>query len=402
MAKVYFKVLTKTEDIKRDVNIRVRFKEGNIDQSTSSGESVKLQYWDLSKQKFKRTAFKGKDEVINKLKKLEGHILEEALKTNPKGQGWLYNVVDKYLHPFKYVQQDSQTMFKWIESWIDKSDNGYRTIRAYHSTLKNLKEFNPNLEWNDLDLDFYADFLKYLASNGYSKNTIASRIKNLKVFCNAASQRKIHDNISFKSFKKQSEESFNIYLDEEELKAIHKLDLSKKPYLDRVRDIFLVGCWTGCRFSDLDKVTRSNIEGDYLKIEQKKTEKRVTIPLHPVVVSILEKYEGEMPQMISNQKFNDYIKDVCSLAKLKSKVTKSITKGGKRKSETYKKWEMVSSHTARRSFATNLYKSGFPSLSIMAITGHKTEKAFYSYIKVKEEEHAEMLMKHWRSKNDKK
>jgi integrase len=99
--------------------------------------------------------------------------------------------------------------------------------------------------------------------------------------------------------------------------------------------------------------------------------------------------------MISNQKFNDYIKDVCKKAEFKSKVSKSLTKGGKRQTEIKEKWEMVSSHTARRSFATNLYKSGFPSISIMAITGHKTENAFNRYIKVNEEEHAEMLAKHW-------
>jgi len=74
---------------------------------------------------------------------------------------------------------------------------------------------------------------------------------------------------------------------------------------------------------------------------------------------------------------------------------KSITKGGKRITEAHPKWELVTSHTARRSFATNLYKSGFPSISIMGITGHRTEKAFLKYIKVTPEEHAMLLQKHW-------
>ena len=114
-----------------------------------------------------------------------------------------------------------------------------------------------------------------------------------------------------------------------------------------------------------------------------------------MVDKILEKYNGELPVSISNQKFNQYIKEVCKHAGLNSMVSKSITKGGIPRSKNYKKWELVSSHTARRSFATNLYNSGFPTISIMAVTGHKTEKAFLLYIRVTPEEHAKKLREHW-------
>ncbi|WP_159519538.1 site-specific integrase [Sunxiuqinia indica] len=397
MAKVYFKVLTKIQDPHKDVNIRIRFKEGKIDQSTITGESVRLRYWDLDKQCFRRTHFKGKDQLTSRLKKLEYHVLEKAAQSDSIKKGWLLLVVDQYLHPQKYIQKSDQSMFEWIEAWIDVSPNTYHAIRPYHSALKNIRDFRPDLDWNKIDVEFYYDFVRYLTKLGYSKNTIASRIKNLKVFCNASYERNLHQNIAYQSFKKQTEDSFNIYLNEEELASIFKLDLSDKPHLERVRDIFLVGCWTGCRFSDLFKVNKENISGEFIHLEQQKTQKRVIIPLHLVVKTILDKYNGKLPEMISNQKFNSYIKEVCKMAELKGKVSKNITKGGERTAETLEKWQMVRSHTARRSFATNLYKSGFPSISIMAITGHKTEKAFYSYIKVKEEEHAEMLLKHWSS-----
>ncbi|WP_299581750.1 tyrosine-type recombinase/integrase [uncultured Sunxiuqinia sp.] len=400
MPNVYFKVRTKKDDPKQMVSIRIRFKSGKTDQISKTGEKVSLQYWDLSSQKLKRTSFKGKDNLKLRLKNLENHVLEEAAKTRTYPTGWLNDVVDKYLFPEKHKNNSSTTMSQWIQEWIDKSENEYRTIRAYHSTLKSLKEFNPDLTWNDLDIDFYYKFIKYLTGKGFAKNTIASRIKNLKVFCRAALERNIHNNTSYQSFKKQTEESYNIYLSEEELNIISKLNLSSKPYLDKARDIFLIGCWTGCRFSDLDKVNHDNIKGNFIHLEQQKTQKRVVIPLHPVIRSIIEKYDGELPKMISNQKFNDYIKEVCKTANFSEKISKSLTKGGRRETEVKEKWEMVTSHTARRSFATNLYKSGFPSISIMAITGHKTEKAFYSYIKVNEEEHAEMLLKHWESQHN--
>lgn len=395
MGKVYFKVLTKTVDPKKEVSIRIRYKAGEIDQSTSSGEYVQLQYWDLDKQKLRRTSFKGKDNLVTRLKLLESHVLEKASKKDPIAAGWLCLIVDQYLHPEKYLKKSDQSMFDWIETWISKSDNTYHAIRPYHSTLKDLREFRQELDWSKLDMNFYYEFVSYLTKKGYLKNTIGSRIKNLKVFCNASLEIGIHDNIAFKNFKKLTEESFNIYLNDDELTSIFNLDLSEIPHLDRVRDIFLIGCWTGCRFSDLNKVRRDNIDGNFIRLEQQKTKKRVVIPLHPVVKEIIEKYDGNLPEIISNQKFNDYIKDVCKKAEFSGKVSKSFTKGGKRTTEVNEKWEMVSSHTARRSFATNLYKSGFPAIGIMAITGHSTEKAFLKYIKVNEEEHAQMLMKHW-------
>lgn len=395
MGKVYFKVNTKTEDLNKEVSIRVRFKNGKVDQATKSGEQVKLKHWDLGKQKFRRTNFKGKDQMITRLNLLKAHILDEAVKTNQYKKGWLLEVVDKKLNPDRYKLTQDLSMFEWIEEWIDRSENTYHAIRPYHSTLNDMKAVNPALEWEQIDFNFHDDFITYLKAKKYSKNTIASRIKNLKVFCNAALKRGIHNNIAFKEFKKQTEDSFNIYLNEDELEIINNLDLTNTPYLDRARDIFLIGCWTGCRFSDLHKIKQDNIHGEFIHMEQQKSENRVIIPLHPVVKSIFDKYDGTLPDMISNQKFNKYIKTVCEKAEFTNFISKGITKGGKRKTETNEKWQMVTSHTARRSFATNLFKTGFPTLGIMAITGHKTEKAFLSYIKVSAEEHAEMLMKHW-------
>lgn len=398
MGKVYFKVNTTTEDPNREVTIRIRFKDGKVDQATTTGEQVKLMHWDLKKQAFRKTSFRGKDQMKVRLNKLKAHVLDEALKTPQIEKGWLVAVVDKKLHPKKYEKLGRQSMYEWIEDFIARSENTYHAIRPYHSALKDMRAVNPTLEWEQVDYNFHDDFIRYLKGKEYSKNTIASRIKNLKVFCNQALMRGVHNNMTFKNFKKQTEESFNIYLNEDELEILNNLDLSKTPYLDRARDIFILGCWTGCRFSDLHNVKKENVHGDFIYMEQQKSENRVVIPLHSMVKSIFEKYDSILPVMISNQKFNDYVHKVCKKAKFTEVISKGITKGGKRKTETNEKWEMVTSHTARRSFATNLYKSGFPTLSIMKTTGHKTEKAFLSYIKVTEEEHAEMLLKHWKEK----
>ena len=126
----------------------------------------------------------------------------------------------------------------------------------------------------------------------------------------------------------------------------------------------------------------------------------VVIPVHPAVNKIISKYNGELPRSISNQKTNQFLKEMAKKVEvLKTPVSISFTKGGLKLSETFEKWELITSHTARRSFATNEYLAGTPSLTIMAITGHKTEKAFLRYIKLTPNEHAKLLKQHWDKRN---
>ena len=193
----------------------------------------------------------------------------------------------------------------------------------------------------------------------------------------------------------QQEAIDTIYLNESELQQLKDTDLSKKPYLDRVRDWFLLLAWTGCRFSDLGKITKADINDEYITFRQQKTNNRVKIPLHPVVIEILEKYKYNLPAEITNQRFNEYIKEAAKMAGINATETTTKTIGGKRTTEKFEKWQQISSHTGRRSFCTNMYRRGLPTLMIRSISGHETEKAFFTYIKVKQEEHAERMKAEW-------
>jgi len=117
--------------------------------------------------------------------------------------------------------------------------------------------------------------------------------------------------------------------------------------------------------------------------------------LHPVVKEILQEYNYNMPEAISNQKFNDYIKDACKLAQIHSIESFTRTVGGMLITETKPKYDLISSHTCRRSFCTNMYLLGLDSLMIRSISGHRTEKSFLKYIKVSQQQHAEMMAKKW-------
>ena len=275
----------------------------------------------------------------------------------------------------------------------------YKGKREYARTLYYIKEYEKekkvHLEFEDIDQNFYDDFVKFLQGLNLATNTIGNKITYLKALMEAAYKRELTENIRYKSFRGLAEESDSVALNEDELSRIAKCNLSRHPKLEKVRDMFIVGSWTGLRFSDVTQILPENINDGLITIRQQKTDKNVVIPVHSEFKRIWDIYGGKLPRSISNQKFNAYLKLVCKAARLRTKVQKSITKGGKRIVTTYEKWELVSSHTARRSFATNLYRSGFPTISIMAITGHRTEAAFLKYIKVSREEHAELLAKHW-------
>ena len=230
---------------------------------------------------------------------------------------------------------------------------------------------------------------------------MGKHIKTLKTFLQSATESGLNNNIKFQSkgFKTITSDSDNIALSENELSAISNLDLFYNEKLDKVRDLFLIGANTGLRFSDFSIITPDNIRkvknGYNLDIIQTKGKGRVIIPLNDTVLSILHKYNNQLPKAISNQKFNDYIKEVAQLVDvLHEPFTQIKTRGGIQSEVTSPKWDLVSSHTARRSFATNQYRKGVPSKSIMAITGHQKEESFLKYLKISDTEHAEIMRKH--------
>lgn len=311
------------------------------------------------------------------------------------------------------------SFFSFIEKYIEEasfrtnSKSGKSisraTIQIYKHTFELLNEYakarRKSVNFRDVDLDFYYDFVDFLKeSRKLSNNTIGKHIRTIKVFLNDATERGLNESSAYRSRKFQISGEFieKIYLNESELNEISKLDLSNNKRLDRVRDLFLVGCWTGLRFSDLSTLTRENVIGDNLKIRTQKTDEHVVIPIHPVVHEILKKYEGDknmLPNIISNAKMNVYLKEVMALVPVVNRdIDQKIIKEGNLTTIKKKKAELVTVHTARRSFATNLYLSKFPTVSIMKITGHRTESSFMEYIKITPTENAELLKTHWENR----
>jgi len=427
-----FKLYQKTTQTDKEklIPVFMRFISGKEhDYRVDTGFKFKVDNWSNETETIKqRAGLKEKDEQKKKLTNFKRKIedLIHNLNSLNFSKEYLIEYIDKFHNPDKYVEV-KETLFSFIDRYIKESEKRINpdsgkyiaesTKKKYKTCFNYLKSYaktkypgfdfdNENVDLNlfkkinfdNIDLDFYDDFVNYLTHDkDLSKNTIGKQIAVLKGFLNEATEKDINSNMSYKSkrFSIITEESEAVYLNDDELNKIFLKDFSDKPHLERVRDLFLIGAYTGCRFGDFTIITPDKIKNNMISIEQEKTGNKVVIPLHPIVKFILKKYDGALPPAIKNQPFNRAIKEVCEIAEINDIETKNITKGGIRKTIMEKKCKLVSSHTARRSFATNLYKSGFPAISIMKITGHKSEKSFLKYIKVTPEEHAVLLQKFW-------
>ena len=193
---------------------------------------------------------------------------------------------------------------------------------------------------------------------------------------NYATEMGVNKNLEYqkKSFKVLSKKTKKIYLTIEEINRLQKLNLNGS--LERTRDSFILMCYLGLRYSDYRKVNKNSISDNYLDITMHKTNEQVSIPIHPNALEIIKKYNYILPQL-SNTKLNKQIKKVCRNAEIDELVIDRDKKSNK--------YELVTCHTARRSFATNGYISDVPIRDLMRITGHKKETTFLNYVQVKRE-----------------
>ncbi len=375
----------------------------------STSISIPIKDWDHENQCIKRT-LKGFTTLNMRLNKFRQTIDDFVNKAIFEG----IEPTVKYIRK-KYENRDNKRKqrkesrdFDWEEFkdiFVEESRRTKKpsTIRSYTDFLNVLELYKNNrkiktLDFEDFTMDWYYDFMDfYIYERGANNNTFGKMIKTLKTFLNSATDSGYNSFTEFKDkrFKVYQEEVSHIYLNEEEIQQLLDLNLCTDKKKEVVRDLFVIGCYTGLRFGDFKQIKGTNIRSSRLRIKTNKTGQVVVIPFHPIVKSLIEKYNGEVPKPYCNMVTNRELKNIGKMAGFFDIVVQSRTHGTERKEKTFEKWELLSTHCARRSFATNLYKQGFPSISIMKITGHKSEKSFMRYIKVSEDEVASMLEIHW-------
>lgn len=311
----------------------------------------------------------------------------------------------------------NKDFFFQLEAYIASKENTVAPATLH--VMNNLKaillvfqEYRQKIiTFDEINLDFYEEYSHYLAyehvhnrkreiTKGLKANTIGKNIKQLIVFLKNRKQKKIISELDLSGFKIIEEEADAIYLTPEEIDIIAHLDLSDKPYLCKHRDLLVFGCLTGLRFSDFSIIRSEDVRDGMLYKKQQKTKHWVVVPLRDEAYNIfINSFNRNIP-VISNPDFNYYIKEVGKAAGFMQPIKYSYLKGNKTIVETKPKYQLITSHTCRRSFCTNEFLAGTPVELIMKISGHKSLKDFYKYIKIAPEQAGQRIKELWQKRGE--
>jgi integrase len=405
--------------------IYLNFKYNKQRLSYSFGEKIAKKDWNIEKQRGKNTSAVTIDgehslnDLLDNLKK----VLEDAYKREKVNGIPTPDQLKLHIDAFRNQntaraeEKEKNNFFTLLDRFIhgeilkNGSELKKSTLKSYRTAKMHLLSFQNDqkylVDFDTITNDFFDKFVYYLLKtriHKFSKNlgikpsAIQKTISIVQIVMRKAMALRYTKNDDFKSFRVKTNAVEDLYLSTNEIVNLYESDFSHNKKYERVRDLFVFGCFVGLRFSDLSDIKPQNIfkiDGDqFLRIIQEKTNSIVIIPCHPLVLEIFKKYSNNsngLPPSISNQKFNEYIKEACKEAGMIEK--------GRITSEPEKElWQCITAHTARRSFATNFYLEGFPTIELMRITGHSSESSFLKYIKVGKQESAIRLSNHMKSK----
>lgn len=357
----------------------------------STGKKIEPKYWN---KKEKRPIANGKGkyigapELITYLNNLSERVDRYILEIENRDPEASFEKKKKYV--LQRINKKDGNFFDVFESYLNVKENevSKSTIRKYKVIKNHLLSFQTrqkhNLSFEGMNNEFRDDFFSYLLNDKKMLDSTSYKvIKFVKGFLSWAADRKYHSNFDFRTWKGKDFINEIITLTQEELDKIRNLEIEDKK-LDRVRDLFLFQCNTGVRFSDLKKIKREDIKIDGWHVRTEKTNDPLVIPLSPDALEILDKnknYPKTLP-VISNQKCNDYLKDLCRLAEVNEPTTISRSRKNKKEERTVEKWKLIGSHTARRTFITLSLERGMRPEVLMKITGHKSYRTMQKYVNI--------------------
>jgi len=370
---------------------------------------VDAAFWDAKtgKTKFSKKYGETYKQLNDKLKAVKDFIdnlfIANINITHAELKQELHYFTGKEIRP---EERNKLAIFDFIEQLIkERKKAGKLTWKKYNTVKGKLRAYandkDLDFTYDSIDWQFRNDFLQWLYEppREHSSNHAAKMLEVIKLFLRESYKLKYHENEIFKErgfSEKRVKTKRKVRLNLKELKQLQNLDLSDNTSFEKVQDLFIAMCFTGLRISDWSKVKKENIvlvEGkEMLEILTKKTKAKVYIPILPELKAILEKYDYHLPK-VSDQYFNRTIKEVCQMAGIDGNELKIYSEAGKIKEERIEKYKMVSSHCARRSFASNFYQLGIEPSMIMQITGHTTEKQFFEYIDLSNIEQAKQFAK---------
>jgi integrase len=386
----------------------------------SIGREIMPIDWDFTEQR----PFQSRDKNINKIGQLIQEILDiiPVIKADCKRKNRIFSRSDMEAALDVILQQKNKTikaypeptgnMFTDFETIIEGMKDGsiltpgknkkrYKeaTIKNYETrTLPLIRDFYEKnklpKDWSTVTLNLYEKFISWCHNKNLANNSIGVYIKCWKRIGKLAFEKGWHSNNVFQKeeFMILKENTYDIYLNEEKIEKIYKALVPARHY-DIARDWFILDCHLGLRVSDLQQIKFADFEGSVFQFVNEKTGFQVAIPIHPFVNKIIKKWKG-LPPPMSDVKLNKYIKIVARIAGLTGKVIYTITKGGVLQKFVYQEWEMVSSHTCRRTCITNLLRLGFSHAQVMQVVGITRYETLMRYFKQTPEEAAKEMGQH--------
>lgn len=402
------------KDKKKESPIYLVFSYQGLKMKYSTGFKACFDDWDFNKQRVKsnKSLLINAREVNNLLNLIETAIYKEYSRLVSEqiivSNEILKSFLDKLLNKNLIVEEIIKEIdffdfaFEFLNSKKKRISN--QTYKSYHQTLMKVQCFSKinklNINFNSFDKHFVNSFSSFLEDfYNHHQNSLSKHFKNLKTFLIEANDRGFisNRNFSLKDFFYPVEDTTAIYLSEIELKKMYDEDLSDDKTMELARDIFLIGCYIGQRVSDYnglsknDMVTINHVK--YFKIRQSKTKTDVLCPITKEISEIMRlRHNNLPPKKLNEQDINEKIKELGIKLEFNQKIKCEFTKGGKKMIEMVPKHNLIHTHTARRSFCTNMYLKKMPVFDIMLFSGHKTEKEFYKYIRIKGEERAEHIV----------
>ena len=398
------------------IRMRVNFASKRIEFTT--GYRIDAAKWDTDKQRVRNGC-------TNKLKQsaseinasLLGYYTEvqeifkkfevEEIMPTPEQIKEAFNALHRPIEEVKPRKSTPNAFYKVFDEFVrdcgrqnDWTDSTYEKFAAVKNHLMN---FRDGLTFDFFDEKGLNDYVTYLRDVKEMRNsTIDKQLSFLKWFLRWAFKKGLHQNNAYDSYKPKlkSTQKKIIFLTWEELNKLREFEIpAAKQALDRVRDVFLFQCFTGLRYSDVFNLRRSDIKGDHIEVTTVKTSDSLIIELNNHSKAILDKYkdvafeDDKVLPVITNQKMNDYLKELAKLAGIDEPVRQTYYRGNERIDEVTPKYALLGTHAGRRTFICNALALGIPPQVVMKWTGHSDYKAMKPYIDIADDIKANAMSK---------
>ena len=400
------------------IRMRVNFASKRIEFTT--GYRIDSAKWDADKQRVKNGC-------SNKLKQLASEInaslleyyteiqsifkrfeVEDVMPT-PKQIKEAFNALHKPVSEEPKPKKEAlpcdffQVFDDFVEDCGRQNNWTDSTFEKFAAVKNHLTNFREGLTFEFFDERGLNDYVGYLRDVKEMRNTtIGKQLSFLKWFLRWAFKKGVHQNNAYDSYKPKlkSTQKKIIFLTWDELNRLREFKIpSNKQALERVRDVFLFQCFTGLRYSDVFNLRRSDIKGDHIEVTTVKTSDSLIIELNNHSKAILDKYkdvafeDDKVLPVITNQKMNDYLKELAEMAGIDEPVRQTYYKGNERIDDVTPKYALLGTHAGRRTFICNALALGIPPQVVMKWTGHSDYKAMKPYIDIADDIKANAMSK---------